>query len=136
MEVWDKKYYEAICPGKAESTSHDEFVKSIKKAVGIFGEGNVNTIFVMGLEPKETFLEGVTAISELGANVIPFVWSPNSGSKLSGHRAPFAEWYAETIRQAAEIVLEHEVPAGTRNHCYLCDGNSLLHDALREEGMV
>jgi len=136
MEVWDKKYYEAICPGKSESTSHDDFVESIKKAVGVFGEGNVYTIFVMGLEPKETFLEGVNTISELGANIIPFVWSPNPGSKLSGHRAPFAEWYAETTRQAAEIVHEHKVPAGTKNHCYLCDGNSLLHDALREKGVV
>ena len=136
MEVWDKKYYEAICPGKSESTSHGDFVESIKKAVGVFGEGNVYTIFVMGLEPKETFLEGVNTISELGANIIPFVWSPNPGSKLSGHRAPFAEWYAETTRQAVEIVHEHKVPAGTKNHCYLCDGNSLLHDALREKGVV
>ncbi len=136
MEVWDKKYYEAICPGKSESTSHGDFVESIKKAVGVFGEGNVYTIFVMGLEPKETFLEGVNTKSELGANIIPFVWSPNPGSKLSGHRAPFAEWYAETTRQAAEIVHEHKVPAGTKNHCYLCDGNSLLHDALREKGVV
>jgi hypothetical protein len=136
MEVWDKKYYEAICPGKAVGTSHDEFVSSIKQAVGIFGEGNVYAIFVMGLEPKETFLAGVKAISELGANVIPFVWSPNPGSKLFGHRAPFAEWYAQTNREAAEIVHDHAVPAGTRNHCYLCDGNSLLHDALREKGVV
>jgi hypothetical protein len=102
----------------------------------VFGEGNVYTIFVMGLEPKETFLEGVRTISELGANVIPFVWAPNPGSKLSGHRAPFAEWYAETIREAAGIVLDHKVPAGTRNHCYLCDGNSMLHDALRLKGVV
>jgi biotin synthase-related radical SAM superfamily protein len=136
MEVWDKKYYEAICPGKAASTSHDEFVAGIKKAVETFGEGNVYTIFVMGLEPKETFLAGVNAISELGANVIPFVWSPNPGSKLAGHRAPFAEWYAQTNREAAQIVLDHGVPDGTRNHCYLCDGNSLLHDALREKGVV
>jgi hypothetical protein len=136
MEVWDRKYYEAICPGKSETTSHDEFVESIKKAVDVFGEGNVYTILVMGLEPKETFLEGVTAIAELGANIIPFIWSPNPGSKLSGHRAPFAEWYADTTRQAAEIVHDHKVPTGTRNHCYLCDGNSLLHDALREKGVV
>ncbi len=136
MEIWDERTYKAICPGKAESTSHDEFVRSIEKAVEVFGEGNVYGVFVMGLEPKETFLEGVKTLSGLGANIVPFVWSPNPGSKLAGHRAPFAEWYADTITEAAEIVHENKVPKGTENHCYLCDGNSMLHDALRLKGIV
>lgn len=135
MEVWDPKYYEAICPGKSSSTSHDEFIKSIKQAIGIFGEGNVYVAMVMGLEPKNTFLEGITFLSELGANVIPFVWSPNPGSKLEGHRTPFASWYKETILEASDIVYENKVPWGLENHCYECDGNSLLHDALRLKGV-
>jgi len=35
------------------------------------------------------------------------------------------------MQEAAEIVVRAGVPAGTENHCYRCDGNSLLHDALR-----
>lgn len=135
MEVWDEQYYKAICPGKSATTSHDEFIDSIKKAVDIFGRGNVYIAMVMGLEPKETFLEGIRTLSKLGANVVPFVWAPNPGSKLEGHRAPSAQWYVETILEAAEIVYEYQVPWGTENHCYLCDGNSLLHDALRLKGI-
>ena len=135
MEVWDERTYKAICPGKSATTSHDEFVESIKKAVEIFGRGNVYVAMVMGLETKETFLEGIKVLSSLGANVIPFVWAPNPGSKLEGHRAPSAQWYVETILEAAEIVYEYQVPGGTENHCYLCDGNSLLHDALRLKGI-
>lgn len=135
MEVWDEQYYKAICPGKSSNTSHDEFVESITKAVEIFGKGNVYISMVMGLEPKETFLEGIKELSKIGANVIPFVWAANPGSKLEGHRAPSAEWYVETIMEAAEIVYEYQVPWGTENHCYLCDGNSLLHDALRLKGI-
>jgi len=41
---------------------------------------------VMGLEPKETFLEGIRVLSALGTNVVPFVWAPNPGSRLEGHR--------------------------------------------------
>jgi len=37
---------------------------------------------------------------------------------------------------AAEIVLGDKVASGTENHCYRCDGNNLLHDALRERGLV
>jgi len=135
MEIWDEKLYQAICPGKAENTSHREFIELINKAVKIFGEGNVFVAFVMGLEPKETYLDGIRTLSGIGANVVPFVWSPNPGSKLEGHRAPTAEWYVDTVMEAAEIVYKNRVPSGKENHCYQCDGNSLLHDALRLNGI-
>jgi len=66
---------------------------------------------------------------------VPFVWSPNPGSKLEGHRAPTGQWYTDVALEAAEIVRDAGVPAGTTNHCYRCDGNSLLHDALRAAGV-
>jgi hypothetical protein len=135
MEIWDEALYKGICPGKAKSVSHGQFFEGISKAVHIFGAGNVYGVFVLGLEPRGTFLEGVRALSEIGANVVPFVWSPNPGSKLAGHRAPSAEWYVDTILEAAEIVYGAGVPSGTTNHCYRCDGNSLLHDALRMKGV-
>ena len=135
MEIWDEKLYQGICPGKAKEVSHIDFIHSIHSAVRIFGEGNVYGVFVMGLEPKKTFLEGVRQITDLGANVVPFVWSPNPGSKLDGHRAPTGKWFVDTILEASEIVYTSKVPSGTENHCFRCDGNSLLHDALRLRGI-
>lgn len=135
MEIWDEALYRAICPGKAETTSHTQFLRSIESAVEVFGRGNVYGVLVMGLEPKDTFLEGVKTLTGMGANVVPFVWSPNPGSRLAGHRAPSGKWYAEVIREAAGLVLEGGLPSGTENHCYRCDGNNLLHDALRERGV-
>jgi hypothetical protein len=136
MEIWDERMYRAVCPGKSSGTSHDEFVRSIELAVRVFGEGNVYAVFVMGIESKNTFLEGVRTISAIGANVVPFVWSPNPGSLMEGHRAPASNWYVDTISEAAEIVAASGVPAGAGNHCYRCDGNSLLHDALRLKGIA
>ena len=135
MEIWDEKLYKGICPGKSSTMSHEAFITSIQEAVKIFGAGNVYGVFVMGLEPKVTFLEGVKRLTDLGANVVPFVWSPNPGSKLEGHRAPTGQWFVETVLAAAEIVQKSGVPSGTENHCYKCDGNSLLHDALRLKGI-
>lgn len=134
MEIWDEALYGAICPGKAEGTSHGQFLEAIERAVEVFGAGNVYGVLVMGLEPRDTFLDGVKALTAMGANVVPFVWSPNPGSRLAGHRAPPGTWYAQVIREAADLVLAGEVPSGTENHCYRCDGNNLLHDALRERG--
>ncbi|OGP92543.1 MAG: radical SAM protein [Deltaproteobacteria bacterium RBG_16_48_10] len=135
MEIWDEKLYQGICPGKSKEVGHAEFLHSIHAAVHIFGEGNVYGIFVMGLEPRKTFLEGVREMTSLGANVVPFVWSPNPGSQLEGHRAPASQWFVDTILEASEIVYNSGVPPGTGNHCYRCDGNSLLHDALRLRGI-
>ena len=136
MEIWDEHLYQGFCPGKAKSVSHDQFTRAIERAVRIFGEGSVYGVLVMGLEPRTSFLDGIRTLSGLGANVVPFVWSPNPGSLLEGHRAPRGRWYAEVTQEAAEIVKEAGVPAGTANHCYRCDGNSLLHDALRMRGVV
>jgi len=135
MEIWDEKLYKGVCPGKSQNTSHEEFVNSIRNAVTIFGEGNVYGVFVLGLEPRKTFLEGVRELTSLGANVVPFVWSPNPGSKLEGHRAPTGKWFLETMIEASEIVYHAKIPSGTENHCSQCDGNSLLHDALRLRGI-
>ncbi len=136
MEIWDEPLYRALCPGKSEETSHTQFLRAIEQAVALFGAGNVYGVLVMGLEPRATFLKGVKVLTGMGANVVPFVWSPNPGSDLAGHRAPTGDWFARTIREAAGIVLEGDLPPGTENHCYRCDGNNLLHDALRERGIV
>jgi hypothetical protein len=135
MEIWDEALYRAICPGKSRSTSHNEFLRSIDRAVEVFGPGNVYGVFVMGLEPKNTFLDGVKTLTEMGVNIVPFVWSANPGSRLAGHRAPCGKWFAETVREAAGIVAAADVPSGTENHCYRCDGNNLLHDGLRERSI-
>ena len=135
MEIWDEALYKAYCPGKAKITSHDDFFNAIRKAVGIFGPGNVYCVLVMGMEPRTSLIEGIRELSAIGANVVPFVWSPNPGSKLEGHRAPAADWFVDVVLEAAEIVCESGVPSGTANHCYRCDGNSLLHDALRIQGV-
>jgi hypothetical protein len=135
MEIWDEALYCAICPGKSKNTSHKEFLRAMDNAVKVFGPGNVYGVFVMGLEPRNTFLAGVKTLTGMGINVVPFVWSANPGSRLAGHRAPSGKWFAETIREAAAIVAAGSVPSGTENHCYRCDGNNLLHDGLREQGI-
>ena len=106
MEIWDEAMFRAICPGKSASTSHSQFVSAIGEAVRVFGPGNVYGVLVLGLEARHTFLEGVRALTDLGANVVPFVWSPNPGSQLEGHRAPGWRWYADVMQEAAEVVAD------------------------------
>jgi len=129
LEIWDEPLYRALCPGKAGDTPRRKYLESLEEAVRVFGPGNVYGVFVMGLEPADSLFTGVDALSSLGAHVVPFVWSPNPGSRLYGHRAPRGAWYAENVRRFAEIIASKNLPPSI-NHCRKCDGNNMLHDAL------
>ena len=132
LEIWDEALYRALCPGKSSNTPRKKFVDAVKKAIRVFGPGNVYGVFVMGLEPADSLSEGVDALSALGAHIVPFVWSPNPGSRLFGHRAPRGSWYADNARRFAEIVSSKGIPRSI-HHCRKCDGNNMLHDALAEK---
>ncbi len=50
IEVWDRRLFDIICPGKAESVGYDEWIKRTIRAVDFWGVGNVNPNFVPGVE--------------------------------------------------------------------------------------
>src|SRR5262247_1908177 len=50
MEVWDKKLFPWINPGKAERVGWDNWVRWMEDAVEIFGNGMVQPSFVSGIE--------------------------------------------------------------------------------------
>ena len=130
MEIWDPALFAAICPGKARNPGRDYFLKTLLHAVKVFGPGNVFGVFVSGLEPMDSLVEGVRYLAEHGIASLPFVWSPVPGSKLHRHRAPSADWFIELNDRIASIYAECKLP-DTGVHCYRCDGNSLVHDLIR-----
>jgi hypothetical protein len=130
MEIWDPPLFAAICPGKARSPGRECFLTTLLRAVEVFGPGNAYAVFVSGLEPMDSLLEGVRFLAEHGIASLPFVWSPVPGSKLYRHRAPTADWYVELNDAVASIYAECGLP-DTGVHCYRCDGNSLVHDLVR-----
>jgi hypothetical protein len=50
MEVWDKKLFPWINPGKAERVGWDNWVRWMEDAVDVFGTGMVQPSFVSGIE--------------------------------------------------------------------------------------
>ncbi len=60
LEVWDPKQFKRICPGKDHYVGRDRWIAALEEAVDVFGEGNVMSAFVGGVE-----LEGEGAFSSL-----------------------------------------------------------------------
>jgi hypothetical protein len=66
MEVWDKKLFPWINPGKAERVGWDNWVRWMEDAVEIFGNGMVQPSFVSGIEMAKP--HGFKTVSEAVAS--------------------------------------------------------------------
>jgi biotin synthase-related radical SAM superfamily protein len=104
LELWDKDFYKAVCPGKANgSGGWDNWVKALEYAVGVFGWGRVRSNFVAGIEPKSKTLEGIEYLGSKGVIASFNIWAPNVGSAFEGHRSPETSWYIDLGERVAAI---------------------------------
>ena len=55
IEVWDKKLFKRICPGKERFVGYDEWIKRTIRAVDFWGPGKVNPNFVIGVEMAKPY---------------------------------------------------------------------------------
>ena len=55
IEVWDEKLFQWVCPGKAKYFGRQYWIDCILSAVEIFGQGNVSTQIVAGVELAQPY---------------------------------------------------------------------------------
>jgi hypothetical protein len=104
LELWDKDFYRAVCPGKANNSGGwEHWVKALEYAVGVFGWGRVRSNFVAGIEPKAKTLAGFEYLGSKGVVFSFNIWAPNVGSDFEGHRSPDTAWYVDLATKAAAI---------------------------------
>ncbi len=129
-EVWGKDFFQAICPGKAETGGgYENYLRAIDYAIEIFGRGKVRTQFVAGLQPKEDVIEGLEILAEKGAIPLLLPWIPNIGSALEGHRTPTVEWHWDLQRKNYEILKKNGI---TYEQLYdVLPGTRLIQDFYR-----
>ena len=108
MEIWDEKLFPICCPGKAATKgSRDEWVRQMVEAVDVFGEGNVVTALVAGVEMAQPWgykdvdaavnstTEGIDYLLSHGVHPELFVWCIEAGSALGGHPPIPLEYYVK-----------------------------------------
>lgn len=119
MEVWDKKLFEWICPGKDQHVGHDEWVKRTIRAVDFWGPTQVNPNFVVGIEMAKPFGfedTGSAVKSTSGGwdflmshGVVPRynLWTREAGSAFADQEAPPLEYFIEVQKAYAELRWKH-----------------------------
>jgi hypothetical protein len=128
MEVWDRKLFEWICPGKNKFVGYDEWIRRTIKAVDIFGPLQVNPNFVLGVEMAKPygFTDVSTAVKSIAEGwdflmshgVLPRhrFWFIEHGSALGDQTPPPLEYYIEAQKAYAELRQNHgiEMPYATQ----------------------
>lgn len=69
MELHNKDKFKFFCPEKA-IIGQENYLKFLEQAVEIFGEDHVRSMLILGLEPLEETLEGVTKLADRGVNPV------------------------------------------------------------------
>jgi Radical SAM superfamily len=131
IEIWDKGYYDTICPGKARGGGGwEHWVKALEYAVTVFGHGRVRSNIVAGLEPKKKSLEGLEYLAAQGVFGTFTIWCPNPGSGLEGHRAPEPSWYLDLAHRLVPIWKKNGFTYDQAHDCH-ASSDSLQHDVWR-----
>ncbi len=143
IEVWDKRLFELICPGKAKYFGRQYWMDSILSAVEIFGRGNVSTQLVAGAELAEPYgfknieealasdLEGVEFFARNGVYAtFCILWvHPGSVFYREKQKLPSLEYYVRLAKGINEIRKKYNFNASYSG--YRGDGFHLDMDLAR-----
>ncbi len=141
IEVWDKRLFEIICPGKTQMVGRDEWIKRVIRAVDFWGPGNVNPNFVCGVEMAKPFgFKGVDEAVESTASGYDFLmshgvlprqgnfWCVEPDSKLSGAEPPPLDYYIKLGERYLELREKHGFMTCSPQGCRFCQFHGTEYD--------
>lgn len=108
LEVWGKRYFNYMCPGKAKYRGFDNILEIYKYGVRNYGRGRFWVNFVGGLNSLNVLKNGFTYMAELGVVPGANIFHPDVGSILGNKRkSPSPEYIIELYRHAAKLYHKH-----------------------------
>ena len=125
LEVYDQKMREKVIPGKAKKNPLDVYLSSMRTASEVFGENQVSSWILIGLEPPEKTIEGIRKIAEAGAIPLPKPFRPLYGADYEKKKPPrvedavliYGEWL-DTIKECGLNPLKAKAGCARCNACF------------------
>lgn len=123
LECFDRGLAQQYMPGKG-AIPLSVYEEAFRASTALWGaRGNVRTIFIMGLEPPESLLRGVSYVTELGVAPILSLFRPIEDTPLQNLLAPSDEEIWHVYQQAKDICRCHGLSLGPV--CPYCQDNTL-----------
>lgn len=123
IEVFDRDLARQYMPGKG-AIPLSVYEKAFRTAVKLWGRtGNVRSIFIVGLEPKDSLLRGIHYVTALGVSPILSLFRPAEGTPLQDYLPPSDEEIWEIYQKAKHICKSHGMILGPS--CPCCQDNCM-----------
>ncbi|MCX6673260.1 MAG: radical SAM protein [Methanothrix sp.] len=125
VETMDPEIFSRVCPG----LSLNYILKSLEKAVKIFGKNRVTSNFILGLgESDECVVAGVTRLAEMGVipNLRPISPHPSRKGEVEVRR-PSAERLLRLAKATRKVLEDHGLRADmAETMCLPCTGCDIV----------
>lgn len=129
IESFDRKVLSDVCPMKSNVK---DYFRAWRKAVELFGEGQVSTFIIAGLgEADESILQGAEKAARMG--VIPYLLPlrPITGTFFEKARPPRPARMVKLYRSVVETLQDAGLdPRKSKAGCVRCNACSALQEAF------
>ena len=109
MEVWGEQLFKSYCAGKEKYASFGNLMETYKKAVNIWGPGQVWCNFVGGISPIKDLKEGFRFMADMG--VVPganiFHLDPKAVGVKLGLKEPTEDYVFEMYECLSSLYKEY-----------------------------
>lgn len=131
LEIYDRSLAQKYMPGKGYIPIK-KYMDAYQAAVHCVGNrGAVRCAFIVGLEPKNSLLEGIEKVCQYGVAPILSVFRPIPGTVLENMIPPSDEWLFDILQSAEAICKRYHLSLGPT--CPACRNNTLSY---AEQGEV
>lgn len=126
LECPTENYFRKYCPGKQNSYGYSQMRKALEQALGVFGQGNVYTIVILGIEPPELFIQSIKELAESG--IIPTIniyhYDPLIQNKMDV-KFPDTELLISAASELAKTFSNYNIVPGKLGCAHYDIGNEL-----------
>lgn len=124
LEIFNETLRKTICPGKG-SLCNDRYFNAFIEAVKLFGSGNVSSVLIVGIQPKQDILTACEHLIQVGVvpTLIPF--KPLDGTPMQNENIPDCTEYIEISRKVAILLKQHDLTITRTSGCASCGACSL-----------
>lgn len=109
LEVWGKRYFNYVCPGKAKYRGYDHILDAFRYGVKQYGRGVFWVNFVGGLNSLDVLKEGFTYMAKMGVVPGSNIFHPDVGSILGTKRkSPSVDYIIDLFKHAAKLYHKYD----------------------------
>jgi len=125
LEVFDTNERLKICPSKGKITN-DYYEKCFKKAVSVFGKGNVSSVLIYGIQENNKIIEATNFLTNLDVipTIIPF--KPIDDCSMNNTPISDADDYIQLCNEINDIIQSKQILSNRNNACISCNGCALI----------